>query len=891
MDASHAAGRNTGRRPFTQDMIILCEFCEQRGPAVVMTYPENVNTHLALDNIAMRVLSCDYARGEELMRAEDKRWKLPEDSYGIMPFPEELCFGYVHNFSLYDIAARGYARPLVLVFLSSDQTKLLDHFLSLSLELRHWANMLKTGSSHTFIRDLEHKLESLETLSVQAFSESVDDSVFELVMQSRGFILKNFAYIRDRLADFLLENAISEDHTPIHDNDASPMGTPPVVCEPVVAAGIVNPPLLSSPHQMSAMSISADDVSAHIAQVLRVLQKRSDFEERLRTLADICTPQVHDRATTFICSLQRYYQLPNCVLHCDRQDKARMAAGAPPAHLNSTSAVDRSSAAAAAFSASAQRPSLFSLGGAFMCDFALGKVTFDQKAGSIEAPDSPSSDGPPSTSAPRKSGDASYVPTCLDFDHDAADRTIGPSARSGNARQNSVSPSADIVSAPIAIPEKADAWSQSSGSVRFLTPPGSTESFHSLSDSGSLLGGAASREIDDLPSSTSASASVTSAAAVPGSTAASKAFSDGGSDDEDAVQNHGSKTERMRPLESFYVGLFRNPRHAGSGLLRFLSECPFWKPMVFSLLTGRMLIVSGSAANEQLVRDIVRTLSLFVVAPRLSVRGRRPVSSWRTRPIRMEHVGYLRLCGLSKSAYIPRGIEPYVSIYDVDRGTLQAPMYDGDLLSYISTRKNHWPSEATYLCHVHTILLEISLKAFLFYHFHVMGYVIPPVVPPGVLSSASLQPSAGPVPAIRLATPVPDSQRSGVKLFRRWRQRNRSSSSASESSSASSAVSATSHVPVMPVSVEPPQTPCSPPSTDSNGYAIWRPSVQQVAALIDLRRSDIMIVKSMCDMVKDQLMFDHFRRLPTVRLDVQTPLTFFRPTVQPKTKQRSKGSE
>jgi len=153
--------------------------------------------------------------------------------------------------------------------------------------------------------------------------------------------------------------------------------------------------------------------------------------------------------------------------------------------------------------------------------------------------------------------------------------------------------------------------------------------------------------------------------------------------------------------------------NAGIGLTKLL-RYNFAKHLVFSLLKGRPVIIFGTPQNENAVKELVTTCTLFIPGSGRGVKDL--VSYWRTKPIHMSDLAYLKLVGLSKRVTIPKAVERYVTVLDYENGQLRCPPYNkGHLIDKILGLRLHWPDEKTHLAYVHFKLLEVATQACLYY--------------------------------------------------------------------------------------------------------------------------------------------------------------------------------
>ncbi|XP_025938894.1 guanine nucleotide exchange protein SMCR8 isoform X1 [Apteryx rowi] len=168
----------------------------------------------------------------------------------------------------------------------------------------------------------------------------------------------------------------------------------------------------------------------------------------------------------------------------------------------------------------------------------------------------------------------------------------------------------------------------------------------------------------------------------------------------------------------------RHKKKAGQNALRFIRQYPFAHPAIYSLLSGRTLIVLGE--DEAIVKKLVTALSIFV--PNCGVYAK-PVKHWVTSPLHIVDFQKWKLIGLQRMVS-PAGVNMlhalsrysrYVSILDADSKTLRCPLYKGTLVSRLADHRTQIKRGSTYYMHVQSILTQLCSKAFLFtfcHHLH-----------------------------------------------------------------------------------------------------------------------------------------------------------------------------
>ncbi|XP_056391519.1 guanine nucleotide exchange protein SMCR8 [Hyla sarda] len=165
----------------------------------------------------------------------------------------------------------------------------------------------------------------------------------------------------------------------------------------------------------------------------------------------------------------------------------------------------------------------------------------------------------------------------------------------------------------------------------------------------------------------------------------------------------------------------RQKRKAGQNALMFIRQYPFSHPAIYSLLSGRTLVVLGE--EEAFVKKLVTALSVFVPN---NGHVAKPIKPWLTSPLHVMDFQKWKLIGLQ------RGVSPsgsntlhslsrysrYASILDADNKTLRCPVYRGAILQRLADHRTQIRKGSTYYMHVQSLLTQLSAKAFLFTFCH-----------------------------------------------------------------------------------------------------------------------------------------------------------------------------
>ncbi|XP_061455754.1 guanine nucleotide exchange protein SMCR8 [Rhineura floridana] len=168
----------------------------------------------------------------------------------------------------------------------------------------------------------------------------------------------------------------------------------------------------------------------------------------------------------------------------------------------------------------------------------------------------------------------------------------------------------------------------------------------------------------------------------------------------------------------------RHKKKAGQNALKFIRQYPFAHPAIYSLLSGRTLIVLGE--DKAVIEKLVTALSIFV--PNCGAYAK-PVKHWATSPLHITDFQKWKLIGLQRTSSLSRvnvihslsRYSRYISILDADSKTLCCPQYKGTLIPRLADHRTQIKRGSTYYMHVQTILTQLCSKAFLYtfcHHLH-----------------------------------------------------------------------------------------------------------------------------------------------------------------------------
>jgi hypothetical protein len=156
----------------------------------------------------------------------------------------------------------------------------------------------------------------------------------------------------------------------------------------------------------------------------------------------------------------------------------------------------------------------------------------------------------------------------------------------------------------------------------------------------------------------------------------------------------------------------------GSGILELLKRYNCAPHLIFSLMSGRPVIVQGPCSKEKLVRDTVKALWIFVPG---HCSNSVVVSSTSVPSI--ADLQTVRLYGLirtgdkkSSDSPIPCNVECHASVFDLEKNTLLCPPYQGTVVTEIFSMRNVYTNDGAFIAFIHSKLFELTMKAYLYFH-------------------------------------------------------------------------------------------------------------------------------------------------------------------------------
>mgnify|MGYP001068183038 CR=1 FL=1 len=130
-------GEDKNQFSFTEDFICISEFSEIVGPVPLFCIPENATGNFNLEKFVIRIMAVDYQNkaqdaGTFMEDTQVVISEASEDAHAyvsrILVLPRSLINLQVHHFTLLDVYARGYVRPICMSYITRHPTKIMDNF-------------------------------------------------------------------------------------------------------------------------------------------------------------------------------------------------------------------------------------------------------------------------------------------------------------------------------------------------------------------------------------------------------------------------------------------------------------------------------------------------------------------------------------------------------------------------------------------------------------------------------------------------------------------------------------------------------------------------------------------------------------------------------------------
>lgn len=169
--------------------------------------------------------------------------------------------------------------------------------------------------------------------------------------------------------------------------------------------------------------------------------------------------------------------------------------------------------------------------------------------------------------------------------------------------------------------------------------------------------------------------------------------------------------EVSQPLETY----------TGSNVLLLRNNLSCGVHLLYALLCGRPVVVLAEPRNERDVRIVVSALWMFVPE---NISHGKAVVPWRTKPLQIADLAWLKLVGLAKSKHhnmVPKSVKRFVSVLDFETDLIVTPQYKGHYLRSFCNHANQWPTNAALVAFIHSVFLELANKSYVYYYTYCLG--------------------------------------------------------------------------------------------------------------------------------------------------------------------------
>eukprot|EP00038_Savillea_parva_P010779 m.192704 g.192704 ORF g.192704 m.192704 type:complete len:798 (-) comp18728_c0_seq1:123-2516(-) len=687
------------------DLILLAEFDEVTGPRPLSWIPRHADSWLDLDQFAVKIMSVDTntASGRD-----GGSFTVNEDSQ-IMLTVSQVSFdadvkvtAYVRHFTLYDLPARGFVRPMCLCYITASSDKILKYFKELSSALFKACRLMKFGNQYKFLADLDERSTALqhtaELLTSKAERELNDSTGGSPDAAARSAtIAEQQASVRQALADInmvkneILSRAWDEEFKKRYRLYVNPTAWSQQLRErqkrmspdgrdrsrtlgrtSFTTSGEPSSPIQIPPHRESSSSAararsgsvgrdrsssfntggssSAFDGSGGHGGVASVAKSPTYITGITKSLENSYQTKLQSVEELCIGFYRLAYDRMQKTLQCFRLDNTVLLMHSDEAHLMQPG------------------PHMLTIGRCSVMNFSA--LPRGRHGGEGVFTASRVGGGEPGKGHNELADVLPRVPSSQSL-----------MLLSG---QTETSDRFDTTSRLREAPRSANPRATSPGNNK--VPPAGSRLFMSSTISRYETGSVKSTEVS--------SAMRTSL-------------------------NIGKRVSGYVQSAGEHVAL--DPRYKpGGGLLELRDQCSFLPHVVYSLLSGRPVVVLATPRNESRVRELIRTLWLFV--PGHSENEK--VISWRQSvPLQLAELNRIRLIGLSKNIHNPlsKTVERFVTKIDFEKEMFYGPPYGKrtapfDIVGRMLLMDHDVPSESALIAHVHAEFLRVATVAFLYFH-------------------------------------------------------------------------------------------------------------------------------------------------------------------------------
>ncbi|GAM17222.1 hypothetical protein SAMD00019534_003970 [Acytostelium subglobosum LB1] len=662
------------------DFVIFSEFSEQTGPVALNVIPEHVPLYEGFDisKYVVKIMSVDFQNKTNDLRTYTKDSQMFFTLTSIEPSQE--LYAYVHHFSLFDINARGYVRPLVISYVTRDANKIIKSFDRFLAKFTSIVNFLKSKNHVMFetefrqrMCDLDYSLKYYKSDEAAGLTDReremnitiVSDSKYEL----RGI---EALFERERSSRVIVAssttNGVDGSAGPDRDRDrdSSLSSSGQVYRRKKQHSGLKIKKHGALPHclESSFGMVYINDIAPTCSEpkLLDSLNKTSHLDKPLREIPELCCQDIFDKFISKLEKCHSYFSKSSIQLEFD--------------HIDSQSLFPTST--------------LLSIGQTSILNFYFKEDDVNNKQ---HYPRSQRRDIKPKNHRSKIQLDSS----------------------SGSESSSYLS-----VFSYGSINDALEELSLSPSDYLKLSNNNFINNYTSNSQTQSPAAPTAHQNGVVGPASQHSNS--------PTTTTTTTTTNNNGNNTQTSTNEQIptiTTTQPMVPineikLETFSKYLWGIKPHYGHGLLRMATKYIWMRHAIYSLLKGRPVLVLASQDKYQLMIDMVIALSIFVIGSRQN-NSRDPIDLHRDNPITLADLSWLKLAGVPKTPHfkIPTNVNCYISKIDLDTEEYTGPSYQQTpgLIDEMLGLKRQWvDNEGVYLSHVLNTFFELSIKSFSYYH-------------------------------------------------------------------------------------------------------------------------------------------------------------------------------
>uniref|UniRef100_A0AAZ3PBK7 UDENN FLCN/SMCR8-type domain-containing protein n=1 Tax=Oncorhynchus tshawytscha TaxID=74940 RepID=A0AAZ3PBK7_ONCTS len=752
----------TSYAKFTKDFILISEFSEQVGPQPLLTIPDDPKVFgtFDLNYFSLRIMSVDYQASfvGHPTGSGYPRLSFVEDSRVVLGDSKEGAFAYVHHLTLYDLEARGFVRPFCMAYVSADERKIMLQFQELSLLFSRASECLKTGNRRAFARELQRKLRDLEYEDTHTHVHTVCSAERGGASAGGGASGCYSARAVDKANELAaMEKSIFEHRDLLRQITSYPLrprrDPHAAHCQHCVTESQRHRDAPPGPDRDTGEE-AGQRRQSYTPQLIKGKSAKC-FAKRLKNLTELCEERFYEATVELLNhterSLRRKQSITNFLFEEELGEEEEEVAvlGRIFCSLKHTVGTD-SHIHTPSIMLCPEPPESVEVNppcpdnSAQQSEALTGEERLESSLSDLtmETQDQESSEENKDSFSKREGeaeeweglrqrreelrgeGGAETEEGGAETEEGGAETEEGGAETEEGEGQRAPDPELLV--------QMDTACCMSQEGFLYNSSPPDTLPASGLQPGSLPLPLVVNQEPQALlpvqgdyglgsPHCQSPGAGLDLPVSSSGDTTSRGSDQDGW----DCTMSASTGSERAgSPLGYGGLVTLRQKKRAGQGALRFVRQYPFALHALWSLLSGRTLVVLGS--EEGRVRRLVSALALYVPGPG---RCGERVQPWLSCPFSLTDLQRWKLIGLQRMAS-PVGTSMlcslsrysrYISVLDADRKTLRCPGYRGTLLANVADHRTRLRRGSTYFLHLQNVLSRLASRAFLLsftHHLH-----------------------------------------------------------------------------------------------------------------------------------------------------------------------------